>query len=74
MKKVSLGNTHGNPSVSDVSGKQSEGHAPTDDEIQLRAYRIYLDRGGQRGYDLEDWLQAERELAEGRCMGAARRS
>src|SRR5579862_947959 len=27
-----------------------------------RAYEIYLRRGGQHGCELEDWLQAEREL------------
>ena len=32
-------------------------------EIRERAYEIYLQRGGQPGYQLQDWLQAERELA-----------
>ena len=31
-------------------------------EIRVRAYEIYLKRGGQPGHELEDWLQAEREL------------
>ncbi len=30
----------------------------------MRAYQIHRQRGGYLGYDLEDWLQAERELAE----------
>jgi DUF2934 family protein len=34
----------------------------THEEIQRLAYHIYLSRGGQEGHDLEDWLQAEREL------------
>ncbi len=29
----------------------------------LRAYQIHRQRGGYLGYDLEDWLEAERELA-----------
>ena len=33
-----------------------------EEEIRNRAYQIYLQRGGQLGYELEDWLQAEREL------------
>jgi hypothetical protein len=33
-----------------------------DEEIQRLAYHIYLSRGGQEGHELEDWLQAEREL------------
>ena len=32
-------------------------------EIRNRAYEIYLQRGAQPGYELEDWLQAERELS-----------
>jgi hypothetical protein len=31
-------------------------------EIRGRAYELYLARGGQPGRELEDWLQAEREL------------
>ena len=31
-------------------------------EIRNRAYEIYLQRGAQPGCELEDWLQAEREL------------
>ena len=31
-------------------------------EIRNRAYEIYLRRGGQTGYEVDDWLQAEREL------------
>ena len=32
------------------------------EEIRIRAYEIYIDRGGQAGHDLDDWFQAEREL------------
>lgn len=35
---------------------------PTIEEISQRAYEIYLERGGAHGSDVEDWLQAEREL------------
>ena len=31
--------------------------------IRDRAYEIYLQRGEQSGHELEDWLQAERELS-----------
>jgi Protein of unknown function (DUF2934) len=31
------------------------------EEILHRAYQIHRARGGMIGYDLEDWLQAERE-------------
>lgn len=35
---------------------------PKADDIAARAYRLFLERGGQHGHDCEDWLQAEREL------------
>ena len=34
----------------------------TEDEIRLRAYEIYLKRGGESGDEFNDWIQAEREL------------
>ena len=37
-------------------------HATREQEIRIRAYEIYLQRGGQPGHELEDWLQAESEL------------
>ena len=36
-----------------------------EEEIRRRAYEIYLERGEQPGCDLDDWLQAERELKSG---------
>ena len=30
--------------------------------ITQRAYELYEQRGRQAGYELEDWLQAEREI------------
>jgi hypothetical protein len=39
----------------------AEGH-PAREEIELRAHQIYVERGGAQGQDVEDWLQAEREL------------
>ncbi|MFY9729451.1 MAG: DUF2934 domain-containing protein [Candidatus Acidiferrales bacterium] len=35
---------------------------PAREEIELRAYEIYLKRGGKEGNALEDWLAAEKEL------------
>ena len=39
-------------------------NVPTHEEIALRAYEIYLERGGAPGDALEDWVRAERELRE----------
>jgi hypothetical protein len=38
--------------------------APIREEIELRAYQIYIERGRAHGQEVEDWLQAERELVE----------
>lgn len=35
---------------------------PTHDEIEARAYDLYLARGSEPGYEQDDWLEAEREL------------
>jgi hypothetical protein len=37
---------------------------PTQKEIELRAFEIYLQRGGEDGNELNDWLAAEKELNE----------
>ena len=37
---------------------------PSDDDVRLRAYHRYLERGGGHGMDFEDWLEAKRELRE----------
>jgi Protein of unknown function (DUF2934) len=37
---------------------------PTQEAIALRAYHIYLERNGAPGNPMEDWVRAERELAE----------
>jgi hypothetical protein len=34
----------------------------TREEVELRAYQIYLERGGKDGNALDDWLAAEKEL------------
>ncbi len=46
---------------------------PIRDQIEHRAYAIYLERGCQDGFDVQDWLQAESELlstAEGKSSRA----
>jgi hypothetical protein len=42
-----------------VEPKQS---TVTEDDVRLRAYEIYLQRGAIPGDEVSDWLQAEREL------------
>jgi hypothetical protein len=35
---------------------------PSDDDIRMRAYQRYVERGAGEGRQFEDWLEAEREL------------
>jgi hypothetical protein len=42
------------------------------DVIAHRAYEIYLSRGCTHGHDIDDWLQAERELQVSRGRRRAR--
>jgi Protein of unknown function (DUF2934) len=39
-------------------------NAPTPEEIRQRAYEIHIERGGFYGCDMDDLLQAERELQQ----------
>jgi hypothetical protein len=48
-------------------GKPTAGRADPK-RVAARAYELYLARGGNDGRDLDDWLEAERELAR-RSMG-----
>jgi hypothetical protein len=36
--------------------------SPNDDEIRVRAYQLYLQRGAADGADFDDWVTAEKEL------------
>jgi len=50
------------------TSKKANGHAGNlngQDAVARRAYEIYLDRGGDHGADLDDWLEAERQLKPG---------
>lgn len=42
------------------------------ERIAKRAYELYLERGGIDGYDMHDWLQAEREVEEESLADARR--
>jgi len=37
---------------------------PLEEQIRQRAHQIYLQRGGQGGSALDDWLKAEAELRQ----------
>ena len=35
----------------------------TAEDIAQRAYTLYIARGSEDGHDIEDWLEAERQLS-----------
>jgi Protein of unknown function (DUF2934) len=37
---------------------------PTKDEVAQRAYELFVSRGRTDGRDVEDWLEAERQLKQ----------
>lgn len=44
--------------------RQATKNLPSHQEIELVAYKIYLQRGCAEGSALQDWLQAERQLLD----------
>ena len=34
------------------------------DDIRLRAFHAYEKRGSRHGYDVQDWLKAERQITQ----------
>jgi len=41
----------------------------TDTDIAHRAYDLYLARGCEHGHDVDDWVQAEREMQASTITG-----
>jgi hypothetical protein len=37
---------------------------PSAEDIARRAHELYLERGGEHGRDVEDWVRAEKELSD----------
>jgi len=66
MKRAAVRNAESRPSIIFQSDNVELGRrsSPSTEEIRQRAFEIYMERGGIHGCELEDWLQAERELRE----------
>jgi DUF2934 family protein len=45
---------------------------PSGEDIARRAYELYLQRGGEQGTDVEDWIRAEKELNSEPVAGPAK--
>jgi Protein of unknown function (DUF2934) len=50
----------GNVAVAENGASQI--HPGIEEEIRLRAYELYQERGGEHGFDQEDWRRAEAEI------------
>ena len=53
------------PSLAVREGERPRAFQPQRAQIARRAFLLYLARGAQPGHELDDWLQAERELIAG---------
>jgi Protein of unknown function (DUF2934) len=42
---------------------RNETTMPSRDDVARRAYELFQARGAEPGHDLENWLEAERELS-----------
>ena len=59
-------------SISTHVSKEQHREKVPHDEIALRAYQLYQNRGEQHGYDRDDWLEAETQLVREREAPARR--
>ena len=57
-----IGTYPGVESVRQHADSRAMAYEPSEEEIRMRAYHRYLQRGGSHGTEFEDWLEAEREL------------
>jgi hypothetical protein len=66
MKRTALRSAESRPSIIFQSDNvEQRRRSPLSlQEIRQRAFEIYMERGGIHGCELDDWLQAERELRE----------
>jgi Protein of unknown function (DUF2934) len=53
---------NGHHTASFESAHAANGSTPKLEEIQMRAYQIFMARGGTHGQDWADWFRAEQEL------------
>jgi hypothetical protein len=60
-KKTQTDPSSGVPEEVEASARTNKTHVPKD-HIRKRAYEIHRAHGGGSGKELDDWLQAEREI------------
>jgi DUF2934 family protein len=58
--------TDDEPTQADATRNESRPAGAARDDIAHRAYKRYEERGREPGHEMEDWLQAEREIEQRR--------
>jgi Protein of unknown function (DUF2934) len=61
-KAKTIGSTDRTQPGTAVEKSEPSLQSTPEQEIRNRAYEIYLQRGAESGYEVEHWLQAEREV------------
>jgi Protein of unknown function (DUF2934) len=62
--KTSLNGTATGASSQSVAVPPITSFSPSEEEVRVRAYELYLARGCTHGGDLMDWFAAEHELMD----------
>ena len=57
------------PAPTAIAERSYDGDLPLEEQIRRRAYQRYLERAGQDGSDLQDWLRAEEEIRTAQAEG-----
>jgi hypothetical protein len=61
-KTLTNGKSRSKKTVVTTNGNGNSTALPLEDEIRLRAYQLYEERGCTAGDEREDWLVAERQV------------
>ena len=48
--------------ISELEAMAQPNGRPSEDDVRVRAYQRYLERGATHGNDVQDWVEAEKEL------------
>jgi hypothetical protein len=66
MPKAARQRTDHAPTMPSLASPTTVAIAPmlAESDIAQRAFNLYCDRGRQDGHDVDDWLNAERELRD----------
>ena len=57
--------------VQETTRQTAQSSADLQQQIRLRAYELYEQRGRECGRDLEHWLEAESEVAQKKAKAVA---